>query len=279
MNGGVKMTIHKYFNDLIKDKAKEMGFRKHGQREYYRVVNDMYQSFTLKITSQLACTYTFDVSPLCIGLTENIFKILGNGTFMADDFYVPKSKDDIDPTLYADIPTYTAGVTIKNERTMQRAASNIAPLMHEYVFPFFERASDSSVAFAEIEKMIDYQSDCIMERLRVRGYENPGSTKEAKMKLYGNVFAHLEMKNGRYDYPISYYRSELPRLVDDLEHFVYLSSIRLEERIAKCEERVRHCKKMIEVLENGDKAYIDKMLAENEAQSKAVLSAHGWKFK
>lgn len=266
------MTIYTAYNDLIKLKAKEMGFKKYGKNAYFRVVNDMFQSFKLKVYQKTTCSYVFDIFPLCFGIKDETLRY-GNGAYLAEDFYIPKSSQEMDITQY--VGTSASDWYTRNDETIQRAASNVAALMHEHVFPFFERANHSSLAYDELKKMVAYQDFCFKEKCKIKhGIEIP---KHFTKWRYGHVTSFLEMKNGYYDASLEFYRSEVKRYKQTIDSLS--ASQNREYSLAVFQKGLVERERILGWLESNDIDAINNLISENEQQSREYLSSIGWKFK
>lgn len=262
------MEVRKAYDDLIKDKAKEMGFRKY-KRTYFRVVNDIYQFFTLNMDI-VSCSYTFSVVPLCQG--EINWR--DDGLFRIKDFYVPAYFGE-DVTEYrgmGDDPY------IKNDETITRAATAVTELMHKHAFPFFERANSTLTAPDEIKGLFELRQAYRNEWRRRNNIIAKGKAPAFSRTDFDIPF--MDMKNGRYDSANEFVggmmntcnkvlseESEIdPDGSMNLKYSFWLQMKEKWEPLFIC-------------LENNDVEGINAILAQNEAKSIETLKSYGWKFE
>lgn len=262
------MEVKKAYDDLVKDKAKEMGFRKY-KRMYFRVVNDMYQYFIMK-RNILSCSYTFGVIPLCQG--EIDWRC--DGLFRIKDFYVP--------TYFGEDVTEYRGMGddpyIKNDETITRAATAVAELMHKHAFPFFEKANSTLTAPDEIKGLFELRQAYLNERRRRDGIIPKGKAPTFSRSDFYIPF--MDMKNGRYDSANEFVGrimstcneilgNESEMNPDGSTNLKYSYWLKMKEKW----EPLFIC------LESNDVEGINEILAQNEAKSIETLKSYGWKFE
>lgn len=263
------MTIDTIFSRTIRPYAKEMGFKK-AKQTYYRVVGDMLQTFRLKKLGY-GCSVEFGLAPLCCGIINSI----DIAVYDLDRFHIPISAHDYDFGSYYRVNEQ--GEYYKNDETLQYVSDQLCQLMKEHVFPVFEKANHSSVAFDVIVNMLAKAEECRLETLRIRNSSDHSQHSFEEYLETEQALCSIALKNYNYDFATKYFRFIIKNNTDWLE--IAKDYSWYESRVPEVKERIKRNQIIIDQLENNDREAIDKMLYGIEEKSKSLIASYGWKFE
>ena len=250
--------------ELIDPTAKTMGFKKRG-RTYFRVVGEMFQSFTLVRFGNHDCSYRFEIVPLCAGITH-----LYEGIYDVSDFYIPTEKFHIFGQ-YVDTFFDENGQLwgIESPESVNRVAQLLSSLMHEHIFPLFERTTDVTTAFNELANMMEM----IDENRRMCYFIDHGILREKQYKkeeLVGDDFWYLALRNQDF----KFVRNICKRLIESWQN----SLVNNSNTSAGLMKNIERYQNYLNKIDSKEYNFFYDELAQNELRSKEFLSSIGWKF-
>lgn len=126
------------------DIAQEVGF-KQSKNVFWRVVNDMYQTFYIETFKAYAgmknCRVGFCVIPLCAGVSAET-DIRQQGLYYLKKFEPAYHFDDWQP--------WDGWLYNNDEKVREYCCKEITRMLKEYLIPFFEKTSQSATSLPEL---------------------------------------------------------------------------------------------------------------------------------
>lgn len=248
------MIIKNVLNDLSHDELAALGF-KHKNGGYYRIINDVFQSFMLKIyrveettvdKGGLVATIEFKCSPL---FTNNIDAAILSGRYSLE--YLRE-----DPPRAYYFNCYINGKPITPDE--EGCAKQIWHDMTKYLIAFFDRANTSKNVFHEIYKYetyyVNYTCKCNTDR-----------TNAKIIILRNNDLYYSALKNRNCEFALEVERFNLSLANNEI--------IRISEQnwgtdkkevvIRNCQKKALLSKRIINDIEHNDWKMVDEILNEN----------------
>lgn len=218
---------------------KKYGFKNY-RNNYYRVINDMFQSFSLhRSVSGDICTVEFLIAPLC---RTNLNKT-SCGVSHLKNFEGLYSWFDYDKN---------------SEESINDCLSSMLSYMHNYLMPFFEKSSrckNAYYAICEFEKI----SGCISSDI-------PGYS------LYSGTKALIALKNSDYDTSVKHFKEiEAQHLYAYKKNQEMLGNNLTTEYTEKFNHKMKLLQEKIEHISKHDTNYINNLISVNEEENLSNL--------
>ncbi len=227
----------KMFKNMCKTEFKEYGFKCY-QNNYYRIINDIFQSFCLhRSVSGNECTVEFFIAPMCCDTVidkkrcgpMHLKRFEGDNSWFAYDRH--------------------------SEDSMNECIREICEYMHKYLMPFFEEGRTCKDAY-----------DVII------AFEKVSNAKPSEIDPEFTIFAwekaFLSLKNGEYDLSVKYFKACEKQRMYALERNL---AVRGNELGTDYIERINHdlasLREKIKRISERDLKYIEQWISENEARS------------
>lgn len=253
--------------ELIDPTAKSMGFKRHG-KTYFRVVGEMFQSFALVRFGNCRCSYRFVITPICAAITSFF-----EGPHDIEHLYIPTKKFELFG-YYVDEFVDENGQLwgIETPESINRTAQLFSSIMHEQVFPLFERTTDVTTAFEELAVL----SDTIEENLKNVYFLNHGIMREShgrEKRLNDGAFWFLALRNLDFEFVRNKCESSIKHLRD------YVDEINDEVSKDIALKKIDRYQNIMNRINNEEYEYFYNELEQNELRSKEFLTSKGWKFE
>lgn len=223
-----------YFINIYKKRCKEE-FSKYGfksfRNNYYRVVNDIFQSFTLhRSVSGSDCNTIFGIVPLSVE-----YKL---------------DKSFVNPCRVSDFednrPWYNYDRTL--ESSVEKCINDMILCMNKYLMPVFEKAVNSESAYLTIMEHDNVFKGGSYEKLCMC----------LKFGDYINAKKHLQEVIEQHE---NAFRRNKEALGIDIT----------QEYIQKMEVKISEKKSLLKLIVNKDYNAIQKLISENEKRNKLSL--------
>ena len=225
--------LTKIYNEKCKKSFSELGF-KYYRKNFYRVVNDVFQSFQLhKSVSGSECTVEFVVAPLCLG--DSIHK-----AYCGPD-HIKKFENDYSWFQY----------DRNDESNMDSCVDEMIGYMKKYLIPYFQLCDNSKQAYFAT---CDFQKNNYRKGIFLA---DPLLFNMAlKAKLYDKALIHLTAQKEHVE---KAYKT-------NKDHFGDLN-IEYKERVEKLIKEIPY---KIKMLSEDNLQYIQEYIDKNEG--KALLN-------
>jgi len=142
-----------YCGIVFFEKASQLGFKK-SRNKYIRIINDVYQHYTIRKLPSKRITIDFGVLPMCMPY---------------DNYEMARY------TLTDFLPLYECFKYYEDEESIRKCVEKLYVFSCKFMFPFFEKATTSTSAFAEI-LMLDKN----VEQVRLANLSNNNITDYAR---------------------------------------------------------------------------------------------------
>lgn len=223
-----------YLTKVYKEKCKkeffELGF-KYYRRNFYRVINDMFQSFQLhKSVSGSGCTVEFVVVPLCLG--NCIQK-----TYCGSDHIKMFERD------YSWFK-YDRG----SKESMDKCIDEMIGYIKKYLIPYFQLSDNSEKAYFST---CDFQKNNYKEGIFMADPCLFGMA--LKAKFYDKAIVHL---SARKEHAENAYKT-------NMEHF---SGLDVEYK-ASMKKMIKEISHQIKMISEHNLKYIQEYIDENEEKA------------
>ncbi len=221
MNKLTKLYKQKCINEFRK-----LGFKSY-RNNFYRVVNDVFQSFGLhNSVSGNSCTVEFGVFPLCCGsiITKNHTGANHLKVFENNYSWFKYDKNSIE--------------------SIEQTVNSIIEYINKYLIPYFEKCNNSRNAYFEI---------CNFQKKHQEG-----------ILMFDCVLFYCALKSGMNDLAIQHLKAQKAHTIKAYNRNIecFEMSVEYEEMI---ESEIHNIENRIEIIERLDFEGIEKIISENEA--------------
>ena len=204
----------------------KLGFKNY-KNNFYRVVNDVFQSFGLhNSVSGDSCTVEFGVFPLCCG---NIIKKEHTGANHLKVFENNYSWFKYDRS---------------SMKCIEKTVNLIIKYIKKYLIPFFENANNSRDAYFEI---------CNFQKK----YQN-------EILMSDHVLFYCALKSGMYNLAIEHLKAQKAHTLLAYNRNIQCFEMGVEYE-NKIKTKLHYIENCIAIIERSDFECIEKMISENES--------------
>ncbi len=224
----------RFYKKRCKEEFSKYGFKSF-RNNHYRVVNDVFQSFTLhRSVSGSDCNVVFGIVPLSV--EYELDKTFVN-PFRVTDF------EDHKPWFNYDRTSHTS---------IEKCINDMILCVNKYLMPVFDSSINCESAYSTIIEYDNvfrgnsYERFCMC--LKFGDYENAKKHLQEVIEQHENAFRRNEEALG--------------------------NNI-TQEYIQKMEESISQRKKLLKLIDNKDDAAIQKLIYENEKRNRLNLGIKG----
>ena len=229
--------ITKAYKESVGSLVVPLGFKSY-RKNYYRVINDIFQSVNLhKSVSGDNCTIEFVIAPLCAGdfIKKDFCGTNHLKMFKNDYSWFPYNKDD--------------------EGSVNNCVGEMISYVETYLIPYFERSSDSTKAYYEV---------CAFQEHHKHGmqpFDYLLFCMSLKAGLYDKSLEHLYAQKKQTEYVYNSNKQFREQQGQQL-------STEYSERIAN---KIKLIEYQTEMISRFDIEYIHSFIRENERRALANL--------
>ena len=218
------MDLAKLFKQRCKEEFKEYGFKTY-RSNFYRVVNDVFQSFTLhRSVSGEDCTVEFCALPLCYGSDINKDRCVADHLKMFEGNFSWFEYDRHD------------------ESSIEACVEEMISYMRKYLMPFFTQAGNSYGA---------YHATWEFQRV---SHNNKYSSGDSRLMYFA-------LKCGMYEEVIKHLHAQIKNLEEVIEEDIKWGYF---NRIEEIKNDILETQNQIKMISEPNEEWIKTFIAEKE---------------